>query len=200
MAALAIGKNMLSNQMSKITAPSSNIKINWEDFNFPPLLKLFHFSLEGLPEDYKKISRMLLISFIIACVNILLNIINQIAQTAAGFEGIRVFYAFLNGLILIPAAMFTFYRGYRGLCDNKDLLFIYKILQGCLIIVWILFSILDTQATTGFVRVGKLLDSGFGFQGVLGIIESVLYLSNAFFSALIAWKIHTFIPQAQTKV
>ena len=191
---------MLSNQVSKVTGgsgPSTGLKIEWEDFNFPPLFRLVHFSLAELPPDYKRVVRMIFLSFVFLIANQTLNLINQIAQVVEGEEGIRIFYAFLNIFIYLPVGMFTFYRGYKGLCADKSLLLIYKILQLALAVNYILFAILDSGASTGFVRVKDLLDMGWDFSGGLGVVESILYLLNALLAVFTVWQVHTFIPERE---
>lgn len=92
--------------------------IDWSDFNFPPLIRVFHFSLAELQPPYKPIVRNIYICYLIILVITLLSILNNIIQAATGYPGINVFYAVLNFLLFNMAQMYVFYRGYRGLCSE----------------------------------------------------------------------------------
>jgi hypothetical protein len=65
---------------------SKTPEINWQDFNYPPLLKIIHFTPSELPEEHKSIIWMLFATHIIILVESLLNIINNSVQTAEGFR------------------------------------------------------------------------------------------------------------------
>jgi hypothetical protein len=90
---------------------SKTPEINWQDFNYPPLLKIIHFTPSELPEEHKSIIWMLFATHIIILVESLLNIINNSVQTAEGFDGIRILYSFLFLFLFNPLAFFIFYRG-----------------------------------------------------------------------------------------
>lgn len=68
-------KNEFSNQFSNIGKEKSNI--NWEDLNFPPILKLFHFSLQELSGTVRTTVLKFYISFLIICFICLVNSINN---------------------------------------------------------------------------------------------------------------------------
>ena len=57
------------------------MEVNWNDFNWPPICKVIHFSLMELDEkaDVKRIVRLLWISHIIIFVISIINFINAIA-------------------------------------------------------------------------------------------------------------------------
>jgi len=68
-------KDKVSSQVSNMSKEKSNI--NWEDLNFPPILKLFHFSLTEISGNVRKTVLIIYISFIIICFVCFVNCINK---------------------------------------------------------------------------------------------------------------------------
>jgi len=191
----AIGmKEAISNQVGsmKSSLKSEPIGIKWDDFNYPPLLRVIHYSSEELQEPARNISKRIHASFLILVLILFINVINCIVQTAQGGEGIMIFYSVLNILIFVPLGMFTFYRGYRGLANDIYLLKFYKIVQAILVILYIVFSIIAAGAFNGWIRVKTLLGSQEYFPGILSIIESALYSINALLAISCIISVHNY--------
>lgn len=169
--------SQMNNMKSSLKGPSNAIK--WDDFNYPPMINVIHYSSAELPENSRGIVRRIHCSFLILVIILFINLINCIVQAAQGGEGINIFYSVLNFLIFIPLSMYTFYRGYRGLASDTYLLKFYKILQGVLVLCYIIFSIIGSGAFNGWLRATNLLSEEKFFPGALSFIESALYSINA---------------------
>ena len=174
-------KDAISSQVGsmKSSLKSQSNQIKWDDFNYPPLLRVIHYSSAELQEPARTLARRIHCSFLILVVILFINLINCIVQVAQGAEGIMIFYSVLNILIFVPLGMFAFYRGYRGLASDIYLLKFYKIVQGILVVLFIIFSIIAAGAFNGWIRVKDLICKEVYFPAVLSIIESILYSIDA---------------------
>ena len=173
-------KSSVNSQVSNMKASLSSSPIKWENFNYPPLLNLIHYSSEELPDSIKRLVKCIHSSFLILILILIINVVNCIVQTSQDGEGINIFYSFLNILIFVPLALFTFYRGYKGLAADSYLLRFYKIAQIILILCYLIFSIISAGAFNGWVRAKHLMEKENYFTGALSIIESSLYDINVF--------------------
>lgn len=169
--------SQVNSMKSSLKSQPNNIK--WDDFNYPPLIHLIHYSSDELPDSTRGLVRRIHASFVILVVILFINLINCIVQSAQGGEAINIFYSVLNILIFLPLGMFAFYRGYRGLASDEYLLKFYKIVQGILVVLYIIFSIIAAGAFNGWLRVKDLFGKEEFFPGALSVIESVLYTINA---------------------
>jgi secretory carrier-associated membrane protein len=82
--AFSIGKNALNDTVDSIKNKFTNNKqdkpkVNWEDFNWPPFLKVVHFSLDEL-EDYpiQPFIRNMFLSHLVVFLLSIINLINTI--------------------------------------------------------------------------------------------------------------------------
>jgi len=165
------------------TTPNANIK--WDNFNYPPLIKLIHYDPNEI-EDLatRSLVKKINLTFVLNLVVSLINFLNSIAQVAVGFTGLRILFSVLNILIFVPVTLFTFYKGYRGLVYDRRQLRYYYVGQFACAVVFLIFSIISGGNYNGWTRLGVLFDNGHVFQGLLAIVESLLYTFN---SALCAY-------------
>ena len=194
--ALSMAKQTITNQVgsvksSLVKTSGAHSNINWDELNYPPLLKLFHYTSAELSEPHKGIVRKINIGFLLIVFLSLLNIINSIIQASMGYDGIRIFYSFLNLFIFVTVTCYCFYRGYMGLIKDEYMLKFYKILQGLLIILFFVFSIIDAGCFNGWVRVSSLFKDGNPVPGVIAIIESVIYIVYCLLTAFCIYKVQT---------
>lgn len=164
-------------------------EINWQDFNYPPLIKLIHFSPSEVPEEYRALVWMLFTTHMLIFVEGWLNLVNNSVQVSAGASGLRILYTFLFIIIFNPFAMFIFYRGYAGLCRDKSYLSMFIYLQPLAIVLWLTFSIVNFLGFNGFIRVADLYSLGYSAAGTLSLIESLLFLGEALLGSFLYYKI-----------
>ena len=95
-----VAKTMITDQIKsmkgEITGTSNKNKINWDDFNYPPFLKVIHYDVSEVDPEHRLIVRSLWLSHILIFVYSIVNIINNISITIGTQNyGIRILYSFM---------------------------------------------------------------------------------------------------------
>lgn len=90
-----VAKSVLNDSISQLKSNSKQSKIDWDDYNYPPLLKVIHYDIEEVEPEHRLIVRALWLSHILIAIYSLLNIINNSIQTGYGNDGIRILYSFM---------------------------------------------------------------------------------------------------------
>lgn len=198
-AATSIGNSVIRNTIddarSKLPGGRHNSSIKWDNFNYPPLLKIIHYDLKELDDtETRTLVRRLNFVFFFNFIVSIINFINSLAQIPVQDSGIRVLYSILNMLIFMPLTLYGFYKGYRGLTHSERELRFYWGISLIEIIVFFIFSIISGGCYNGWVRVSYLFSNGYIFQGILGIVESLIYLGMCFLIAFNSWKVKNFVP------
>eukprot|EP00826_Nyctotherus_ovalis_P022550 TRINITY_DN1745_c0_g2_i17.p2 TRINITY_DN1745_c0_g2~~TRINITY_DN1745_c0_g2_i17.p2 ORF type:complete len:215 (+),score=46.32 TRINITY_DN1745_c0_g2_i17:124-768(+) len=161
--------------------PSSNSKINWNDYNFPPCIHIVHFSLAELQGPVKRFVLCIYLSFLIIIGVLIINLLSTIIQVSKYTKGINMFFTFLNIVIFIPVSAFTAYSGYCGACrrpPESGTILRYKICQGVVCILWLVFSIIRGGCFNGWTRITLLKrekESAANFCIFLTVLESLGY-------------------------
>ena len=80
--------------------------VDWNDFNYPPYLKLIHFSVEDTPdEENKPVAKLLGRSYAMWClfwpINLLVNILGCIMEYDV-FGFMPLIYSITNTLLFVP--------------------------------------------------------------------------------------------------
>mmetsp|Transcript_4714 Transcript_4714/g.5154 ORF Transcript_4714/g.5154 Transcript_4714/m.5154 type:complete len:215 (+) Transcript_4714:55-699(+) len=167
--------------------------INWQHYNYPPLCHVIHYDLKELEGLQKSLVKRMNWSLKLLLIILILNFINSVAITIGiKSAGIRILYSVLNIVIFPPVAFFSFYRGYRGLCFPGATLFWYYVTQGILMCLYFCFSIISAGPFNGWLMVSFLFSGGYIFQGIVGILESMLYLGNVLLMAITVFQAHKF--------
>jgi len=182
-------KNTASGGMQKTKSG-----IDWQDYNWPPMLRIVHFSLDELPDGSRKVVLKIYISFIIAFITCIINIISNIAQVAdADASALNILYTFLNFVLIVCASAFVFYQGYKSIAQcpprDDDEFNKYLLGQAALFVAYVVFSIISAGAFNGWTKSGDVSDCGFCTAMVY--IEATLYTLNyilAGFCLFLTWK------------
>eukprot|EP00914_Ancora_sagittata_P033280 GHVO01067133.1.p1 GENE.GHVO01067133.1~~GHVO01067133.1.p1 ORF type:complete len:224 (+),score=21.54 GHVO01067133.1:35-706(+) len=184
---------------SPSTAPET--RIDWVDFNYPPLIRLIHYDISELTTPVASIVRLIHYSYIGTVVMCFLNIIDCIVLACMGFGGLKPVYSILMTLILIPAGLLTFYTGYKGIAISSSArINKYLIYQIILAAAFLIFSILPAANFNGFVGLAKLSDhdeksgSQKGYYIFAIIIESLINFILAAVGGFNAYRVKTFNP------
>eukprot|EP00826_Nyctotherus_ovalis_P009737 TRINITY_DN12575_c0_g1_i13.p1 TRINITY_DN12575_c0_g1~~TRINITY_DN12575_c0_g1_i13.p1 ORF type:complete len:252 (+),score=39.72 TRINITY_DN12575_c0_g1_i13:72-827(+) len=175
-----IAKGAVEAQSREVAGAS---RIDWSDCNFPPLLKLAHFSISELQGTLKRFAVMLYIAFLIVFAIQWINLLSCIIQTKYTYK-LHIFYSILNLFILSIAAGFVLYKGYAGACrrpvDARSVLW-YRICQAIACVLWLVFSIVRAGPFNGWSRIGLLDDykeSAARFCIFLTVLESLGYTAT----------------------
>ena len=75
-------KNMTHSEQESIKPDTG---IDWNHYNYPPCLKIFHYSREHVPEDLKRLVFLLWFNHILILVTTVFNFVTNIVATATGY-------------------------------------------------------------------------------------------------------------------
>jgi hypothetical protein len=108
-----VAKAALNNSIQSVKSsmtPQSGPKINWEDFNYPPLLKVIHYDITEVPAEKRLTVRFMWLSHVLIFVEGILNLINSIAIVASAGQGIRILYSVMFLFSFVPLAAYPVNR------------------------------------------------------------------------------------------
>lgn len=191
-----LAQNALSSGMknTNIVPSSHNSHIDWNDYNFPPCIKVVHFRLSDFHDNEKKVITKMYVSWILLTIVLSINIISTIVLSATILAKINILYTFLNLIIGLTLGTFVFYCGYFGVAKSESgNITKFKIGGILLILLYILFSILPFGAINGWARIPELgdYDNGPGKFGVaMCVIESLIYTANYFLLGFTIYQVH----------
>ncbi len=122
---------------------SASSKVDWEDYNYPPVLQIIHYSIDDV-EDLQAKSAVSWAhhSYRMLCGTLLFNMLATTALVISGVKGsfLNVLYALFNFIICGTVGLYSFYNGYKGLAtNNMSLTQRYLVLQ-VLFVVFMLAS------------------------------------------------------------
>src|SRR5574343_1639467 len=128
---------------TNIVPSSHNSHIDWNDYNFPPCIKVVHFRLSDFHDNEKKVITKMYVSWILLLSVLSWNIISTIVLSATILAKINILYTFLNFILGMPLGTYVFYCGYFGVAKRESgNITRYKVIGIILLLLMILFSIL----------------------------------------------------------
>ena len=178
-------------QSARAQIATKNSKIDWEDYTYPPLLKLFHYKLDELREPHRPVVKQLFIIHLLQVLHFLFNFFNVIVQVAYGLGVIRIISSPIFFLVIAVISTYQFYAGYQGICRDETLILRYKIASVIMFVIHLIMIIPDVVCFNGFVRLANLFEAGFPFPGVLCIIEIIFILAlegYTVYIVLVIWR------------
>ncbi|CEL95961.1 unnamed protein product [Vitrella brassicaformis CCMP3155] len=179
---------------------SASTTIDWQNYNYPPFLRIVHYDLSELPSHVASIVWLINFSFILTVVICVVNFFNTIIIAAGGGSGVWVVYSILNLVLFPTAAGYTFYKGYKGLAaTSPSAVRTFMWCQGILCVLYLLFSILPAGAFNGWARFSwfKHYNMSKGMKNYwvfVIIVESILYTANFIIAGVNLLKVHNFNP------
>lgn len=163
----------------KTSLEEKSMDIDWEDYNYPPGLKIIHFKPSEL-EDKQKIivAHCMHAAFlgipIFFVFNLIINVMGIFIKIqGAGFY--NVLYSIFHFLIGVPIAMGVFSKGYRSLAGISDERTWYKFGEGFMIIFVSLAFFFEMLCYHGLRDVLRMKNEN-GVIFIFGIIEEVILL------------------------
>ena len=97
--------------------------LKWdEDFNFPPGINVYHFSMGEITAPERAVVSKLYICMLLSTLMIFVNIICESMDWFLGGVNVkfmRLIMGLLNAFIVIPLGVFSFYNGMRSVVINK---------------------------------------------------------------------------------
>ena len=194
MAKAGLNSVMSGMKNTNIVPSSHNSHIDWNDYNFPPCIKVVHFRLSDFHDNEKKVITKMYASWILLFAVLSWNIISTIVLSATILAKINILYTFLNLILGMPLGTYVFYCGYFGVAKRESSnIKRYKILGIILLLLMVLFSILPFGAINGWARIPIVNDhnNGAGKFGVATcVIESLVYTANYFLLGFTIYQVH----------
>ncbi|CAD8071030.1 unnamed protein product [Paramecium sonneborni] len=185
-----VANSVLNDSLRQMKSNQKDSKqnVDWDDFNYPPLIKVIHYNIDEVQPEYRLVVRSLWLSSILIVTYTLLNIIDNCIQAGYGLDGIRILYSFMFLFSFNPIQFFIFYRGYKGVVSDPYLLVLYKWVQILLMMCWITFSIVGILGFNGFILLPFFFDF-LPFCGVLALFEDIILLFIVFLSGFALFRI-----------
>jgi len=179
-----IGRPLPPLQLLAPEGHSSDIR--WNDFNYPPVLRLIHFDITELQWKLRKVVHLLNCSLLLTTFVVMNNLLDTIVLgMVLEVPPHWVMQAALHLMFFPPAALGTFYLGYCGLATREPaLLRRYFPAQGALAAVSFLMALFPYRCVNGLLRLaygppaGTDADVLPGFWVFAILAESALWALN----------------------
>lgn len=180
-----IGKPIEFPSLPKPQYKSDGKAINWNDFNYPPLLRIIHYDPAELPDQASNIARCLNVTFCLVALVSLLNFFNNCIIVSVSSAPWTWVLQSLIHLVLMPGAAFLlFYVGYSGIAE-QDVTMLGRFTAGQLVLIFlsVFVSLVPFGCLNGFFKL-KVLGNLFTTAPspvfvILILVESSLWLAIA---------------------
>lgn len=171
---MKMGTSAIKTQLEK-----KSMDIDWEDYNYPPGLKIMHFKPSEL-EDKSKImvAHCMHVAFIGIPIFYLFNLSINLAGIFMKIEGASFYhalYSIFHFMIGVPLAMGVFSKGYRSLAGISDERTWYKFGEGFMIIFVLLAFFFEMLCYHGLQDVLRMRKEN-GVIFIFGLIEQSILL------------------------
>jgi len=190
-------KNKLSDLKSKakdsLSKSQPKSKIDWEDYNFPPFIKIYHFSMDEIEEPEREIVSKLYLGLLGTGVCFLMNfLVVIIGLILIGFLGKAVVFVVFNFFVWVPLAVFNFYTGVRTVIDSREKLLHFTISQSILIMVYLAAAFTNFGSFHGLFYIGYFFQAKALF-GILCLLEAILWILLTGISGFALYKTRDFV-------
>ena len=135
--------------------------INWEDFNHPPLLHLWHFAPRELEPGPRRVARVAHAAYWLLLTSLLVNLPASIGLAAAGVEGapLNIMYSVFNVLIGGGVGIWAEMSLYKGVGKNlPSLMARYLAIWGVFTLAMLAFSVMPIANFNGWLRLRLVHD------------------------------------------
>eukprot|EP00744_Colponema_vietnamica_P014107 GILI01019765.1.p1 GENE.GILI01019765.1~~GILI01019765.1.p1 ORF type:complete len:225 (+),score=25.87 GILI01019765.1:79-753(+) len=181
-------------------------KIDWNNFNYPPMLRLIHYDLKELNPPVKGIVRIVHLAYVFFSTALFCNFISAIVYTGFGLSGLNILYAFFNWILGSMFSFYTFYTGYKGIAEaprvSPSLTRNYKICQFLLMVAAFVLSIVYYPPING-LQLARTVKTVFpdnvnlqNFATADSVIESLFFTFSYIFGFIGFVRIQCFDPRS----
>ncbi len=138
---------------------ASSSQQSWDDFNYPPVLNLWHYAPSELDRGLRVVARTAHTALMFALLALTLNVLFNIALMVLGHDKpIHIMYSIFNLLLGTIIGMWATMDGYKGMATNKSkLMRRYLFVWGLLTVGMMIASFLAVINFNGWARVVQLL-------------------------------------------
>uniref|UniRef100_A0A0G4HWV5 Secretory carrier membrane protein n=1 Tax=Chromera velia CCMP2878 TaxID=1169474 RepID=A0A0G4HWV5_9ALVE len=182
-------------------------QINWNDWNYPPFLRIVHYDREELPEHLQNIVWWLHLSWLLCLGAFGLHAFNSIVLAIGGVDPVGLLSAALPSFLIFPClGFFTFHQGYKGIATaSEELKNRYLILDCIMGLIYALFGLASRQALNAFGLIQFAFiageDAGSGIKGYwyfVVAVESVIFIGCLTLAVLLGVRVKRFNPYASS--
>lgn len=173
--------------------------INWNEYNYPPLLRLFHFRISELEGKTKALGRELHALFLTTLAGLGFNILTTIVLICGPLNPIEILYSILQAIIVLPCTGYGMYSGFKGIAkpsewERKKA----AICFGVMILPYLFFAIFYTGSTHGWASYMDMNNEKFenmsvGFRGFWHFVIVVESLTWTGCIGLASWLIFSLL-------
>ncbi|KAL0230335.1 hypothetical protein PCE1_003896 [Barthelona sp. PCE] len=178
---------------------STEQKITWTHYNYPPVLRLVHLNINELPSNRILPARLAHWSFIMMVIGFVFNTLYSFSFV---FDDVSVwkpfFYSLFTGLVYSMIGGFAFYQCYRCLAINSPSTTKLYIITEAIVKVMVFYIFITcSNSSHGVMCLANDLTI-FGY--IFTIIESLCYLSSIALSVFAFYKIYHAIFSAAARL
>jgi hypothetical protein len=174
---LKMGTSALKTKMQE-----KEMDIEWEDYNYPPGLKIIHYNPPEMVDPTKvTLAKLMHASFLLLVVFYFLNFTINLLAWIAGDQSIGFFmplYSIFHMFMIVPLGMGVFSKGYRAMAGISSERTWYKYGEVFLLVMCILIFFFHILCYHGLKIVREFKTDGMHVL-ILGIIEQVCLAANA---------------------
>jgi hypothetical protein len=186
--------SLLKKTEKPVPGPPST-EVDWTDYNFPPCVKVVHFSLKDFQGTELRVIKKLYVSWGLLMTSLSLGVLSSFVLSSTELSNLIILYALLNFVLIGALGTYVFFCGYSGIAKQKSFkLLIYKAGQVLLSCMYLLFSIISSGAFNGWAKISSLEDmddSAADFGILMCVVESLLYTVNSGLGLYCAYLVHT---------
>ena len=141
---------------------TSRPEIDWEEYNYPPCCRLWHYKPSELEDRPRSVARLQYASYLLMMLALIVNTVTNIVCAIGGVRnsGLHVMYSFFDLLIGGILGMYlTVDLGYKGVAQSRGKTILkWLCMWGALTVAMLPISIIASSQFNGWLRVLKLLD------------------------------------------
>eukprot|EP00850_Spirogloea_muscicola_P014842 SM000109S14156 [mRNA] locus=s109:413409:415161:+ [translate_table: standard] len=136
-----------------------NQQVNWENYNYPPFLRLIHYELNDVEDVHARRATFFAhLAFVVGVGSCLANLGGTIILALGGVHGkaVTIVYSTFNVVIFAVAGLYSFYMCYKGLVTtNLKFSIRYLFIQPIFICAFVAFSIVSGSNYNGWLNLAK---------------------------------------------
>lgn len=177
----SIATKMAGRQLKKAVQGNASgfDKIDWNNFNYPPGVNVFHYDISHIKEEDKQLVKRLNFFFIGQILFFILNFINAIIQVAVGYSWTRIMSSIFWYALIVGLAGLGFYQVFRAFAgDNGNAMLKFKISWGVMALLFFFQWLIDKVCWNSIVRFINIFKDSHGFAGVMSLVEWLLLSAN----------------------
>lgn len=158
------GVSDINKELGGPNNPQANrTAINWDNYNYPPFLKIMHFDLNELDPSCKTVMRWVDTAYKLLIFCLLTNFVTNFILVVEGVpqKSLHVVYSLFNLVIFTGAGLYLQHCAYKGVAaSNSPMMRRYILGMSLLVMLGLAFSLLAFVNWNGWLRLPEAKASG----------------------------------------